>query len=240
MVSRGHSLVRRWQDLLLGYTPRMPTLKAVLFDFDGTLVSSTELLCDIFNECLVEQGVEPASRESLRRMLGEPLDSIFRKLTNLVDVDRFNKSFQEKEVGRHTTEHIALVRDTKPTLEFLREQNYQLGIVTTKETGPVTDLLVEYQLKDLFGVIIGRDQVKQPKPDPEPVLLACERLEIKPAEALFVGDSLLDLTAAKEAGSIFVGVLTGACNRQEFEQNKADYIFSHVGELVELVRHLKD
>ncbi len=218
----------------------MSTLRAILFDFDGTLVSSTELLCDIFNECLVEQGVEPASRESLRRMIGEPLDSIFRRLTNLVDVEQFNKSFTAKEIGRHTTEHIALVRDTEPTLKFLRKQNYQLGIVTTKETGPVTDLLTDYGLKDFFETIIGRDQVDNPKPDPEPVLLACERLEIKPQEALFVGDSLLDLTAAKEAGSIFVGVLTGACDRREFVENKADYIYSHVGELTELVRHLKD
>jgi phosphoglycolate phosphatase len=213
-------------------------LKAILFDFDGTLVHSIDLLVELFTESLKEQGVEPARPEEIRRLIGEPLDAIFKKLTNLVDVERFNKSFHAKEDARHTAEHIRLVQDTLPTLRFLKSQGLKLGIVSTKQRELIEPLSRELSIYEFFDVVIGGYDVKNHKPHPEPILLACERLSLEPAEVLYVGDSLLDLNAAKNAKTTFVGVLTGTATLQDFQKNKADYIFSHIGELSELTRKL--
>ena len=218
----------------------MNTIKAILFDFDGTLVHSIDLLVEIFTECLVEQGVTPATPNEIRRMIGKPLDVIFRKLTNLVDVEKFNHSFHKKEDARHTTEYIRLVKDTIPTLEFLKNKGFKLGIVSTKPRDLIEKFLEDLEISGFFEVIIGGKDVKNHKPHPESIFLACEKLEIQPKEILFVGDSLIDLNTAKNAGSIFIGVLTGVCARKDFEQNRADYIFSHIGEITHLVSQLLD
>jgi phosphoglycolate phosphatase len=216
----------------------MNDIKAILFDFDGTLVHSIDLLVAIFSECLIEQGITPANPDTIRRLIGEPLDVIFRKLTNLLDVEKFNQSFHAKEDIRHTAEHIRLVKDTIPTLEFLKKQGFKLGIVSTKQRELVEPLSRELNIESFFDVVVGGKDVVNHKPHPEPILIACERLGIKPVETLFVGDSLLDLNAAKAAGSIFVGVLTGSASREDFEKNRADYIFGHIGEIANLTRKL--
>lgn len=215
-------------------------LKAIIFDFDGTLVHSIDLLVEIFSECLIEQGVTPAHPTTIRQLIGEPLDVIFRKLTNLVDVTKFNHSFHEKENARHTREYIRLVRDTIPTLEFLQKKGFKLGIASTKPRDLIVKFLEDLGVSSFFEVIIGGKDVENHKPHPESIFLACEKLEVTPREIIFVGDSLIDLNTAKNAGSIFVGVLTGVCARKDFEQNHADYIFNHIGELTHLVNQLLD
>lgn len=218
----------------------MRSLKAILFDFDGTLVSSVDMYVDIFIECLAEQGVTPGSRAEIRYMAFTPLDQIFEKLATVLDVNKFRESFLTKELALNHSDNLPLIEEVPVLLNFLRKQKIKAGIVSSKIRKPIEDLLHDYELAKYFDIIVGRDDVESPKPSPEPVFYACEQLAVKPSETLFVGDSLLDLTAAKEAGSTFVGVLTGACTREELARNKADYIFTHVGEVAELVRHLQN
>lgn len=213
-------------------------LKAVLFDFDGTLVHSIELLVEIFEEILAEHDFPPVNPKNIRSLIGEPLADMFRKLTSEIEVSHLEDAFREKEAKKNNAAHIEIVRETIPTLEFLKKAGLQLGIVSTKHVAVVEVLAKEYELENYFDLIVGRDLITHPKPHPEPILYACEQLNIKPQETLFVGDSLLDLKSAKAAKSTFVGVLTGVCDRKDFTKHHADYIFSHVGELVNLVRTL--
>lgn len=224
----------------------MQNIKAVLFDFDGTLVHSIDLLVDIFAECLQEQTIDSVGISQIRRLIGEPIDQIFDKLTehlspaerNQLDYAALEKSFREKEDVRNSAANIHAIEDTRATLEFLKEQKIKLAVVSTKTVIRVTKLTDELELTHFFDLVVGRDLIERPKPDPEPVLYACEKLNVKPAETLFVGDSLLDLHAAKAAKVTFIGVLTGVCDRACLEKHKADYIFSHVGEVGTLVEKL--
>jgi len=215
-------------------------LKAILFDFDGTLVHSIDLLVSIFEEVLVERNLPPVASEKIRTLIGEPLEEIFREITPLDDVADLEKEFRSKEAERNNPAEIEIVAETIPTLTFLQEQGLQLGVVSTKKKEVVLELAREYGLEKFFDLIVGRDAITHPKPHPEPILHACTELKVAPQEILFVGDSLLDLRSAKAAKATFVGVLTGVCERDELEKNHADYIFSHVGELVNLVRRLNN
>ena len=214
-------------------------LKSILFDFDGTLVHSVDILVSLFEEVLAEQNLPPTSPKKIRKLIGEPLDQIFQKLTNFDNIEHLTESFHTKENAQHTAEHIQLMREVVPTLEFLKSQNLKLGIVSTKQRELVEPLSAELKIRKFFDIMVGGWDVKNPKPHPEPILHACEKLDISPQETIFVGDSLLDLQSAKAAKAVFVGVLTGVCDQTEFKKNHADYIFSHVGELINLVRRLK-
>lgn len=213
-------------------------LRAVLFDFDGTLVSSVEMYVRIFDACLREQHVEPQSYDAIRHLALQPLAVIFTELAPILDVEEFKRSFLARELEMNTTEHLPLVAGTTDVLAFLREKQLKTGIVSSKIRAPIEEMLATYDLTNYFDQIIGRDDVTATKPDPEPVHHACALLHIQPHDTLFVGDSLLDLTAAKEAGSTFVGVLTGAATRHDFEHAKADYILNTVSELTGIVRRL--
>lgn len=213
-------------------------LKAILFDFDGTLVHSIELLVSIFKQVLEEKYLPAQPEIALRKLIGRPLSEIFQKIAPGENASELENRFRSIEQTRNNSSEIALVAETFSTLKFLQARNLQRGIVSTKNVSVVEKLAKELKIWDFFTVVVGRDLVAKPKPDPEPILFACSKLGIDPRETLFVGDSLLDLAAAKNAGAPFVGVLTGVADRAEFSENRADYIFSHIGELVNLVREI--
>ncbi|MCF7836680.1 HAD family hydrolase [Candidatus Gracilibacteria bacterium] len=215
-------------------------LKAILFDFDGTLVYSIDMLVEIFGELLAERNLPKVDPAKIRKLIGEPLPEIFRKIAPISDADFLEKRFREIEFERNNADEIELVTETVSTLEFLKSHNLRIGIVSTKRVAVVEKLARELGIWDFFEIVVGRDLITKPKPDPEPILFGCRKLGIKPQEILFVGDSLLDLKSAKAAGATFFGVLTGVCDRAEFKKNRADYIFSHIGELVNLIRELQN
>jgi len=215
-------------------------LKAILFDFDGTLVYSIDLLVDIFGIVLAEQNLSPVDPVKIRKLIGEPLPKIFEKIAPTEDTNFLEKRFREIEETRNNSDEIKIVTETLPTLEFLKSHNLRLGIVSTKRVAVVEKLARELGIWEFFEIIVGRDLIEKPKPDPEPILFGCRKLEIEPREILFVGDSLLDLKSAKAAKTTFVGVLTGVCDRTEFAENRADYVFGHIGELTNLIRDLSD
>lgn len=213
----------------------MKNLRAILFDFDGTLVHSIDLLVQIFTECFIEAGFNSINRDAVRRMIGEPLEEIFRQLTGITNVEKLCVNFRQKEDARHTATEIQLVSGTIPALEFLRARGLKLGIVSTKRRKLVEPLAAELAIGQFFEVVVGGSDVEKPKPDPAATLLACEKLGVEPAATLFVGDSLLDLRSARTAGCTFVGVLTGTATEKDFRQNRADYILKNVGEIPKLL-----
>lgn len=214
-------------------------LKAVLFDFDGTLVSSMEMYVRIFGECLTEQGVTPGDPDTIRHFAFQSLEVIFEKLAKILDVEQFKASFLKKELAMNTHEHLPLVVEVPSLLAWLKSENLKIAIVSSKLRSPIEDLIEKYEIAQHIDLVVGRDDVSATKPDPEPILHACALLDCQPHETLYVGDTLVDLTATREAGSTFIGVLTGACTRKDFEKAKADYIVSHAGEAAEIVRNIK-
>jgi pyrophosphatase PpaX len=185
----------------------------VLFDFDGTLVDSgpmilasfrhatrTVLEREIPDEQLVAAAGGPTITEQMRTFDAE-------RTAELVDVYRaHNETLHD---GLETFEGMDGV------LETLLAEGRTLGIVTAKRRRTI-DLAFEFvDLSRFFGAVVTADDTERHKPDPEPVLLALDRLGATPEDAAFVGDSPFDMGAGKTAGVFTVGVSWGGLHSED-------------------------
>ncbi len=185
-------------------------MKAVFFDIDGTLLTEMPLielfLPQVYERLSKKLGID---RESAReRFLSEIFSrrdtydwhdwNFFFRLFDLdMDYDELMKSYPHK---------LRVYPDTVPTLEWLKDEGYKLGVITS---GPAYQKLkLELiGLSGYFDVIVTREDVKAIKPEPKIFLHALETLGVQPAEALMVGDSLSqDVYGAKNVGMTAVWI----------------------------------
>jgi phosphoglycolate phosphatase len=129
---------------------------------------------------------------------------------------------------------------TKPAQEFVTvpgtpemlhtlARRYQLALVTSRGREDAALFVTQYGLQDLFAAVVTRDDVRHLKPNPEPVLLAAKKLGVSPSQCVMVGDTSVDLRAAKAAEALTVGVLCGFGEEHDFEES--DLILSSTAQL---------
>ena len=115
----------------------------------------------------------------------------------------------------------------------LKDEGRRLGIVTAKRRQTVELAFARIPIEHLFETVVGGDETKKHKPDPEPLLLALDRLGAAPGEAAYVGDAPFDVKAAKAAGLYSVGVSWGGIHRRErLEAEEPDALVDTTEELL--------
>ena len=112
-----------------------------------------------------------------------------------------------------------------------REKGIKTGIVTTKLSFRIREILAKYAANDLVSVIVGESDVSHPKPHPEGILLALSSLDTSPQDAVYVGDTVVDAQAARDAGVAFIGVTTGSTPREAFFAYPHQAILEHLGQM---------
>ena len=117
------------------------------------------------------------------------------------------------------------------SIRAFREAGYKLGIVTTKMSFRINDILKKFSAQELVDVVIGADNVKTEKPDPEGVLIAARTLGLELSRILYVGDSLVDARTAANAGVDLAAVLTGTTAREDFAPYAPKFICENIPEL---------
>lgn len=211
--------------------------KGLIFDFDYTLGDSTEGIIKCTNYALQQLGYEAAAREAVRRTIGLHLEEIYRVL--LKQQGSEGKAWEEPEFARLFMEMADQVMTENSVffpgaLELARgwkRQGHKLGIVTTKYHYRIEAILEKYQEPELFDIIVGGDEVKYPKPDPQGIFQVLGEWDLSREDVLYVGDSLVDAKAAQAAGVDFAGVTTGTTKREEMEQYPHVGVFADLGEL---------
>jgi phosphoglycolate phosphatase len=121
------------------------------------------------------------------------------------------------------------------TVELLHELSarYYLGIVTTRSHAEAEDFLTQLELTDLIQAITGRDDTWRIKPHPSPVRHAAEQMGVPPDRCLVVGDTTVDMEAARAAGARAVGVLCGFGTEQELNRSGADRVLAETSNLLD-------
>lgn len=192
--------------------------KAVIFDFDYTLGDSTNGIVLSINHALEKLNLKTQDTKTIQKTIGLSLKDTLFELSGIQDkeaVRKFTQYFKEK-ADKVMVDNTRFYDGALETLEKLGNKERLLGIVTTKYHYRIEQILAKNNVRNVIDVIVGGDDVKKEKPDPEGLLAAIEKLNVSKDQALYVGDSIVDAKTAQSAGVDFVAVLTGTTKREEF------------------------
>lgn len=210
-------------------------IMVILFDLDGTLIDSTDAILESFRHTCDTHCFEQPSDEEIKALIGYPLDIMYSSLG--VEEDKvwdFVATYKAYYRNISTQKTMLLENAREAILEASKFA--KLGIVTTK-TGKYSKVLMEhFGLMEHFEVLIGREDVENPKPHAEPILKALEAFDIDKKEIWMIGDTKLDLISAKNAGVNSIGVLSGY-DKQDVIEKFTDVIFR---DALEAILHLRD
>ncbi|MDX1614192.1 MAG: HAD family hydrolase [Candidatus Promineifilaceae bacterium] len=214
-------------------------VKAILFDMDGTLVDTDNMVVDRLANRLrpiFRQRSRAVARWALMRS-ESPGNSLVTWLDRLGLDERAMELTDRlrRRRGVYPASEFRLIDGTEEMIHEL-SQRYALAIVTTRSRYHIERFYERFpQLRPLFAVSCGLQDTRRLKPHPEPVLLAAERLAIPVSHCLMVGDTTVDIRAGRNAGAWTVGVLCGFGERSELTRAGADAILattSHLGPLL--------
>ncbi|HEY1057534.1 MAG TPA: phosphoglycolate phosphatase [Limnobacter sp.] len=183
------------------------SIRAILFDLDGTLLHTVPDLAAAVNAMLRDLSLPELDEHTVATYVGKGAENlIHRSLTGTLDGRADAALFDKANAIWHAHyehingQHAEFYGGVREGLAAFQQAGFKLAVVTNKPerfTGP---LLERSGIAEYFSVVVGGDTYERKKPDPLPVLKACERLGVAPADALFIGDSLNDAQAAKAAG----------------------------------------
>jgi pyrophosphatase PpaX len=198
------------------------SIKAVLFDLDGTLIHSIEHIIACWQHTVRTSLGREMSREEIVPTLGRALLECFEEIAP-------GRSLEMREVYRayqkatHDAD-VTIVPGTHEALERLRGAGFTLGVVTSKGITVATEGLNLFNLGPYFDTVITYEDTERHKPYPDPLLVASARLGIEPEHMVYVGDAVFDIQAGKAAGMLTVGVTWGAGKREELVAAGADWV----------------
>ncbi len=209
--------------------------ETVVFDFDYTLADSSRAVVECVTVAFNAMGLTVPAEDEIRRTIGLSLPETLGRLAaepHRHRAEEFRAFFRARsdEVMVQWTVMLPGVPDA---VRELKRRGYRLGIVSTKFRMRIEATLEREGLRDLFDTIVGGEDVREFKPHPEGLLMAAERLEAKPEEMVYVGDSVTDAETAKRAGVPFIALLTGMTPREELEVYEPRAVLADVGGLAE-------
>ncbi|MYB33702.1 MAG: HAD-IA family hydrolase [Gammaproteobacteria bacterium] len=194
---------------------RLPTpVQTVLFDLDGTLVDSHGDLCNALNRLEEECGNDPTPHDVIRPYVSQGAMKMICVAFDL-EFNKENLRLQSlwRQMLRFYKEDIAslsmLFSGMPEVLDYLRSNGIAWGIVTNKPEDLSRRLLAALHMEPPEGCIVGGDTLPTRKPEPEPLLYACQLLDADPAKTIYVGDDPRDVIAGKNAGMATVAVRYG-------------------------------
>ncbi len=199
------------------------SLTTFLFDLDGTLIDSIELILRSYRHTMrTHRGVELPD-DVWMSGLGTPLWVQFQRFTDdAAEIDAMVATYRDYNLAHHD-EMVRPYDGIVTAVQQLRERGGTLGLVTSKLRRGAVRGLKRAGLEDAFAVIVGADDVSHPKPHPEPVLVALERLGAPAAGAVFIGDSRHDLECGRAAGVRTAAALWGPFDRAQLADLAPDY-----------------
>ena len=205
--------------------------RVVLFDLDGTVVDSGGIiLASMRHATRAVLGREVADEELMQAVGGPGLEAQMRAL-DPERVDELVSVYRAHNEPLH--EELVCCPGMGEALERLKAEGCRLGVVTAKRRSTAELAFAHVPLGHLFETIVGGDETERHKPDPEPLLLALERMGASPDETAYVGDSPFDIRAAKAAGLGSVAVTWGRIHdRARLEREQPDAIVDTAEELL--------
>lgn len=218
-------------------------VRAVVIDLDGTLLNTAPDLAEAANRMLAEMQRPLVEMEVIMTYIGNGVDRLIKRvLTGEMyaepDAELFARAKPIYE--RHYLEGVSLYSRPFPGvvegLEALTKVGYRLACITNKAEKFTVPLLKNTGLFDYFELILSGDTLPKTKPDPLPLLHACDKFGVKPEQMLLIGDSLNDTQAARAAGCHIFCVPYGYNHGEPVDKLDLDRVVESVFEATKLIR----
>lgn len=206
-------------------------LRAVLFDMDGTLLDSAPDFIAICQAMRVERGLEPIAEKLIRDQVSGGARAMVSATFSLDPQTPEFEPLRLEFLERYQSHCAVLTRPFDGINELLADiEQAKLiwGVVTNKPLRFAEPIMQQLGLAKRSAILICPDHVKNSKPDPEPMILACKTLGLDPASVLFVGDDLRDIESGRAAGTKTAAVTYGYIHPEDNPRNwGADVVVDH-------------
>ena len=207
----------------------------IIFDFDGTLGDTRRNIVTTMQMTIAKLHLPNRSEEECAATIGLPLAGCFRTLfPDIQDeliprcAETYRRFFNENLKTIHPEAFPAVVE----TLSILNQKGFVLTIASSRSRNSLMELTRNMGIANYISFILGADDVKEAKPNPEPVLKTLAEMSFDAAETLVVGDMAVDIQMGANAGAKTCGVTYGNGTKRELEEAGADYIINSIDELI--------
>lgn len=225
-----------WDKLFRNIWPFKRQKPVVLFDLDGTLVDTKELIFASFEHTFQKYlPTHTLTKEELTSFLGPTLkDSFLRyfKEEQIDEIIAYYRAFNHE----HHDEYVKGFEGAKETLAYLKDNGYSIGVVSNKVEHTIKMGLEAFALDPYVEVIVGAEDLEHPKPSPEGLLLACQKLYHNHDDVIYVGDSPSDIEACKNMAAFSVAAAFDQEREAELIATKPCFIIHTLTELIELLK----
>jgi len=213
----------------------MKQYKAYVFDFDYTLANSERAIVDCFQHVLKGHGYMNISNDAIKATIGYHLRDAFPMLLPGIKEEFVTKLREEftEIADQLMTKETELFPEVIPMLRGIKARGAKAAIVSTKRRARIQEGIEKFQIWDLVDLVVGDEDVRTPKPDPEGIRKAMELLKVGKDDTLYIGDTILDAEAATNAEVDFVGVTTGTTPKEVLEKYSNIKIVPDLGQLLE-------
>ena len=210
-------------------------IKHICFDLDGTIVKSHKTIYMTTVKSLIDLKIpsDNLKEELFYERIGHHFEDIFNEFN--IPVNDF-----ETFINVYKNQYFELINESalydgiEETLQNLKSRNIITSLLTTKGQDQAEKIINYFTLGKYFNLVTGRRNGIAYKPSPEPLLLICNELNIKPEETLMVGDTELDIACGKNAGTKTCGVTYGYRTRSFIQEQRPDLIIDSAKELINL------
>ncbi|OZM56544.1 pyrophosphatase PpaX [Lottiidibacillus patelloidae] len=208
-------------------------IDTLLFDLDGTLIDTNDLIISSFLHTLDKYKPNEYSREDVLQFIGPPLYDSFESVLP-EKAEEMCQTYRTFNLAKHD-ELVTEFEGIYELVERLHKEGYKLGIVTTKVRVPVTMGLKLTKLEQFFDCVITLDDVEHPKPHPEPIEKALAELGSKPEKTIMVGDNYHDIEAGQNAGTKTAGVSWAVKGKEFLQKYNPDFMLDHPSDLLDIL-----
>lgn len=209
-------------------------IDTILFDLDGTIIDTNELIIDSFIHVIENHSHALLTRDQIIPKMGMTLEKQMQIFSGVEDVTHLVQEYRTYNDLIHD-DMVQPFPQVLEVIEALHLKGITMGVVTTKNRPGTLKVLEMFGLTKYMKSIVTVIDVEHPKPHPEPVLKAMQELGADPRNTLMVGDSPVDIQAANAAGAWSAGVSWSLKGEDVLNKYNPDYILHSMNDLYSLV-----
>lgn len=207
-----------------------------IFDFDGTIMNTSAVILATIKTTIAEMGLPARTDEECRSIIGIRTDEAGKYLFPEIEIsnEEFARTFRAIYARLRKDANEQAYPEVIETLTALRERGEKLAIASSRREDSLREYLRGLGIEDWFEMVVGAESVTHGKPEPEPVLLILEKLQVSPRTTLVVGDADVDIEMGKRAGCLTCAVTYGNGTEKVLRGARPNFITNRFSELLNI------